>query len=103
MAIIQVRVNSERNNTYEGKKGVVSEQILNLVDVDPSGKRLVHTVDYVMSEDEVKRYSGKLMDKDLSLAIIKQEEWMGAQRYRGEILAVPALDKNGKAAEVAHK
>jgi len=50
--IIDVQVISERTNSYEGKKGKVTEQILACLDLTPQHP-FINTFDYALSQDEV--------------------------------------------------
>ena len=74
--------------SYTGKRGKVELAVLVLVDREPAG-RLRNTFDYIMTEDEVKKHSGKLAGKKCELAVTDiQPAFGGRLRVRGQILSV---------------
>ena len=74
--------------SFTGKRGKVEQNILVLVDREPAG-RLRNTFDYVMTEDEIKKHTGKLTGKKCEVAINDiQPAFGGRLRMRGQILAL---------------
>ena len=74
--------------SYTGKRGKVELAVLVLVDREPAG-RLRNTFDYIMTEDEVKKHTGKLTGKKCELAVTDiQPAFGGRLRVRGQILSV---------------
>jgi hypothetical protein len=75
--------------SFTGKRGKIEQNILVLVDREPTG-RLRNTFDYVMSEDEIKKHTGKLTGKKCELAVTDiQPAFGGRLRMRGQILSLP--------------
>ena len=66
-----VRVTSDQPDEYQGKKGLVKQQVLTCLDQCPSGARLKDNFDYVLSETEKEKYAGKLLDKTIELDVIE--------------------------------
>ena len=78
---------SERLESFTGKKGKVVQHILALLDLDP--EPLINTVDYVLSEDEQTKYSGKTQGKRIELAIhAVLPAYGGRLRLQGVILSL---------------
>lgn len=106
MPKIVFEVSSQRSNHYDGKSGPVHQEILSLVDKSPDGFRLAHMVEYVMPDEVIEAWGGKLMDKRITLGVRKCQEWGGAIRVDGEFLEVDGkpsgvtTNGNGKAEAV---
>lgn len=84
---IQAQVVSERVDEYTGKRGHVKQQVVTLLDAD-AADRFVNTFDYTLSREEVEKYSGKLSDKVIELAIHNFEAMFnGRLRARGRIVS----------------
>jgi len=85
---ITCRVVGDAPHEYTGKRGLVKEQRLALLDIDSTGKRLVNTFDYTMSESEKVLHAGKVLDKVLVLSVTDILPFGGRLRMRGEIVKV---------------
>jgi hypothetical protein len=73
---------------YTGKRGKVEQTVLVLLDREPAG-RLRNTFDFVMSDDEIKKHTGKLTGKKCELAVNDiQPAFGGRLRMRGQILSL---------------
>lgn len=84
----KTQIVSERRDSYTGKKGKVEQVILSCLDIDPS-HAFLNTFDYILGEEEVKKYAGKIQGKQVELGIRNFEPSFGNRlRARGEILAV---------------
>lgn len=94
--ILKVRINSERAESFTGKKGLVNQVMLTCQDIDPSGVRLANTFDYALSDEEKQKYAGKLLDREAFIGIHDLLPFGGRLRARGKITEVPSLD--GKSA-----
>lgn len=87
--ILKGMVISDQPDSYVSKKGQrIDTQILALIDQDPSGHRLIQSVDYVMNESEKIAYAGKLLDRKLELAVKEIVVFGGRYRLRGQIISV---------------
>jgi hypothetical protein len=89
---ILVEVQSERAESYVGKKGQVNVVRLSCMDRCPSGARLINTFDYELSDEEKLQYAGKVTDKKLKLNVTDLVPFGGRLRARGKIVEVV---KNG--------
>jgi len=83
-----MRVRSERADSYDGKKGRVNSIILALDDLDTSDQVLLNSVDYTLSEEEKVLHAGKLNGKVITLGIRDLTLFGGRIRVRGKILSV---------------
>jgi hypothetical protein len=84
---IYVQVISERDSSYQSKRGGKVEQVLiaclDLCPVSP----MLNTFDYVLSDDERERLRGTLRGKKLELAVEDAKpDFGGRLRFRGRIL-----------------
>jgi hypothetical protein len=86
--IIKAQVIADQPNSYVGKKGVVNEQRLALLDVNDVGHSLVNTFDYTLSDTEKAAHAGKLGGKLIRLAIHDVMFFGGRLRVRGELVEV---------------
>jgi hypothetical protein len=82
---------SDRPDSYTGKKGVVNQQILNVIDQEPGVNRLAQPLEYALNDDEKLRYAGKLQDKTIQLGIREIVPFGGRLRVRGQIVSVDGL------------
>jgi len=83
-----VQVINERAESFTGKRGRVEQTVLSCLDVDPVHPFL-NTFDYVLSEDETKKHSGKIQGKRIELGVTNFEPAFGGRlRARGHILTV---------------
>lgn len=81
-------VTSERPEEFTGKRGLVRQIVLSLLDNDETHS-LVNTFDYVLSEEDVKLHAGKLKGKIVSIGITNFENAFGGRlRARGKLLEV---------------
>jgi len=85
---VTAMVMSERADSYVGKKGVVNQQLLNLMDRTVNGERLVQPMEYALSDDEIKQYAGKLSDKTVVIGIREIMPFGGRLRIRGKLVEV---------------
>ena len=82
------QVISERAESFTGKRGKVNQKVLALLDLDPEHPFL-NTFDYVLSEDEAEKFSGKVQGKKIELGIMNFEPAFGGRmRARGTVLEV---------------
>lgn len=78
---------NERLESFTGKRGKVEQHVLSLLDMDATP--LLNTADYVLGEDEAKKYSGKCQGKKLELVITNAQTAFGGRlRLQGHILSV---------------
>ena len=83
---IKVSVISERVDEFQGKRGPVKQHVLALLDVDTE-HRLLNTFDYVMGEEEVEKWSGKLVNKLVEVGIMALETAFGGRlRAKGKLI-----------------
>lgn len=82
---------SDRPDSYTGKKGLVTQQIVNVIDQEPGVNRLGQPLEYAMSDDEKLKYAGKLQDKTIKLGIREIVPFGGRLRVRGQIVEVSGL------------
>lgn len=82
---------SERPDEYTGKKGLVKQQVLNVIDQEPGVNRLAQPLEYSLSEEEKTRFAGKLQDKTIQLGIREIVPFGGRLRVRGQIVSVDGL------------
>ena len=88
---IKALVLSDRPDEYTGKKGLVKQQVINVIDQEAGHNRLTQPLEYAMSEDEKPRYAGKLQDKSIKLGIREIVPFGGRLRVRGQIVEVEGL------------
>ena len=60
---IKVLVMSDRPDEYTGKKGLIKQQIITVLDLSETGERLAQPIEYAMSDEEKPVHAGKLQDK----------------------------------------
>jgi len=81
------QVIGERVESFTGKRGKVEQHIVSLLDQDKNA--MLNTVDYVLSEEEKSKHSGKCVGKIVELAITAATVLFGGRlRLSGRILAV---------------
>jgi len=83
---ITVLVLSDRPDEYTGKRGLVKQQILTVIDQEAGTNRLTQPLEYALSEDEKPKYAGKLQDKAIKLGIREIVPFGGRLRVRGQIV-----------------
>ncbi len=81
-------VTSDKPNEYTGKKGLVKDQVLGLLDQEPGENRCGTMMEYALSETEKAQYAGKLLDKRIKFAITEILPIGGRVKLRGKILEV---------------
>lgn len=64
---IKALVVSERPDEYTGKKGLVKQQVLNVIDQEAGTNRLIQPLEYSLTEEEKVKYAGKLQDKKIEI------------------------------------
>ena len=83
---IRALVMSDRSDEYTGKKGVVKQQVITVMDQSETGERLAQPIEYAMSEEEKPVHAGKLQDKVISLGIRELIAFGNKLRARGRIV-----------------
>ena len=84
---IKALVLSDRAEEYTGKRGLVKQQIITVID-QSEGERLTQPIDYSMSDDEKPVHAGKLQDKLITLGIRELSAFGNKFRARGRIVNV---------------
>lgn len=85
---VKCQVIADSANEYVGKKGLVKDQRLSLLDVDEqTDGRLTNTFDYDLRPEEKEKHAGKLLGKIIKLAVNDFVVFGGRLRARGRILA----------------
>jgi hypothetical protein len=78
----------QREDSYMGKRGQVTMQILALLDTD-STHALINTFDLVLTDEDSKKFGGKLVGKKVEVGVYQFEPAFGGRlRAKGAILAV---------------
>jgi hypothetical protein len=83
---ITALVLSDRPDEYTGKRGLVKQQVLTVIDQEAGPNRLTQPLEYALSEDEKPKYAGKLQDKAIKLGIREILPFGGRLRVRGQIV-----------------
>lgn len=83
---ITALVLSDRPDEYTGKKGLVKQQVLTVIDQEAGHNRLTQPLEYALSEDEKPKHAGKLQDKVIKLGIREILPFGGRLRVRGQIV-----------------
>jgi len=84
---IKALVMSDRSDEYTGKKGLVKQQIITVMD-QSDGERLAQPIEYAMSDEEKPVHAGKLQDKLINLGIRELLPFGGRLRARGKIVGL---------------
>ena len=71
-----------------GKKGVVKQQVITVMDQSDTGERLGQPIEYAMSDEEKPLHAGKLQDKVINLGIRELMAFGNKMRARGRIVGV---------------
>ena len=79
---------SDRSDEYTGKKGVVKQQVITVMDQSDTGERLAQPIEYAMSDEEKAAHAGKLQDKVINLGIRELMAFGNRLRARGKIVGV---------------
>ena len=85
---IKVLVMSDRSDEYTGKKGVVKQQVITVMDLSDTGERLAQPIEYAMSDEEKPLHAGKLQDKVINLGIRELIAFGNKMRARGRIVGL---------------
>jgi hypothetical protein len=85
---IKALVMSDRPDEYTGKKGLVKQQIITVMDQSDTGERLAQPIEYAMSDEEKPVHAGKLQDKVINLGIRELLPFGGRLRARGKIVGL---------------
>ena len=79
---------SDRSDEYMGKKGVVKQQVITVMDQSDMGERLAQPIEYAMSDEEKPIHAGKLQDKVINLGIRELIAFGNKMRARGRIVGL---------------
>jgi hypothetical protein len=85
---VKVLVMSDRSDEYTGKKGLVKQQIITVMDLSDTGERLAQPIEYAMSDEEKPVHAGKLQDRVINLGIRELIPFGGRMRARGKIVGL---------------
>ena len=85
---IKALVMSDRPDEYTGKRGLVKQQIITVMDLSDTGERLAQPIEFAMSDEEKATHAGKLQDKVINLGIRELLPFGGRLRARGKIVGV---------------
>jgi len=85
---IKALVMSDRPDEYTGKRGLVKQQIVTVMDMSETGERLVQPIEYSMTDEEKAIHAGKLQDKVINLGIRELLPFGGRLRARGKIVGL---------------
>jgi transcription termination factor Rho len=88
--VMKCLVISERPDEYTGKKGLVKQQLIHVVDQDESAHRLVQPLEYALSNGERELHAGKLQGKVIRLGVHEIIPFSGRLKARGAIVETPA-------------
>jgi hypothetical protein len=88
---IKALVLSDRPDEYNGKRGLVKQQVITVIDQEPGNNRLTQPLEYSLSDEEKLKYAGKLQDKTIKLGIREIVPFGGRLRVRGQIVEVDGL------------
>ena len=84
---IKALVMSDRSDEYTGKRGLVKQQIITVMD-QSDGERLAQPIEYALSDEEKPVHAGKLQDKLINLGIRELLPFGGRLRARGKIVGL---------------
>jgi len=79
---------SDRSDEYTGKKGLVKQQIITVMDLSDTGERLAQPIEYALSDEEKPVHAGKLQDKVINLGIRELIAFGNKMRARGRIVGL---------------
>jgi hypothetical protein len=85
---VKVLVMSDRSDEYTGKKGLVKQQIITVMDLSDTGERLAQPIEYALSDEEKPVHAGKLQDRVINLGIRELIPFGGRMRARGKIVGL---------------
>jgi hypothetical protein len=87
---IKALVQSERADEYTGKRGLVKQQIISVLDQSETGERLTQPIEYSLSDEEKATHAGKLQDKVINLGIRELTFFGNKLRARGRLVGLAA-------------
>lgn len=88
---LKALVLDERLDEYTGKRGLVRQTVLVMLDMEPEG-RLDNTFDYLPSEEEKERLGSNLRDKQVEVVVTSLFPGFGGRlRAKGRILSAPGI------------
>jgi hypothetical protein len=90
---IKCLVISERPDEYTGKKGLVKQQLVNVIDQSEGIHRLVQPIEYALNDEEKTQYAGKLQGRLLTLGVHEFIPFGGRLKCRGAIVSVDGMTK----------
>jgi hypothetical protein len=85
---VKALVMSDRSDEYTGKKGLVKQQIITVMDLSDTGERLAQPIEYALSDEEKPVHAGKLQDKVINLGIRELIAFGNKMRARGRIVGL---------------
>jgi hypothetical protein len=85
---IKALVISDRSDEYTGKKGLVKQQIITVIDQSETGERLIQPIEYALSDEEKAVHAGKLQDKMINLGMRELIPFGGRLRSRGKLVGL---------------
>ena len=85
---IRALVQSDRADEYQGKNGLVKQQIITVMDQSETGERLAQPIEYSLSDEEKAAHAGKLQDKVINLGIRELIAFGNRLRARGKIVGL---------------
>jgi hypothetical protein len=85
---IKALVLSDRADEYTGKRGLVKQQIITVMDQSDTGERLGQPIEYAMSDEEKGVHAGKLQDRVINLGIRELSIFGTKLRARGKIVGL---------------
>ena len=85
---VKALVMSDRSDEYTGKKGLVKQQIITVMDLSDTGERLAQPIEYALSDEEKPVHAGKLQDKVINLGIRELMVFGNKMRARGRIVGL---------------
>lgn len=88
---VKCLVISERPDEYTGKKGLVKQQVVNLIDQEDGNHRLVQPIEYALSDEEKTKYAGKLQGRMIQFGVHEIIPFGGRLKARGAIVTVDGL------------
>jgi hypothetical protein len=88
---LKALVLSDRPDEYTGKRGLVKQQVITVIDQEPGTNRLTQPLEYSLSDEEKLKFAGKLQDKTLKLGVREIVPFGGRIRVRGQIIEVDGL------------
>ena len=79
---------SDRADEYTGKRGLVKQQVITVMDQSDTGERLAQPIEYSLSDDEKAAHAGKLQDRVINLGIRELTVFGTRLRARGRIVGI---------------